>query len=303
MGKELRSIGSSHASAVKLESVSIDWATCVYTDDHSRRIAQYRASRWMLDREKVGNYRRGWNLASLMGTICGGVAYGESCNLSAIQLSGPAADTFFEQVATTLGRFSRLDVQGTCISEQWGFDPVKRAYRGSAGEKQVGRQVQARLYICGTDGGSTAYAGSKTSEWRVRVYDKGVESQTAPPGMKYRWEIQLRRKHAQHAAETIRLAPTRQEGIQKVLTQYAAKANVWLPRALTGIREEVSLQRDPSDLAATLDWLRRGVRPSVERAVKFVGVDEVARLLGLVDAAGTSPGEDQEAQEATDGDG
>jgi DNA relaxase NicK len=157
------------------------------------------------------------------------------------------------------------------------------------------------MLIQGTDGGMTCYVGAPSSEYRIRVYDKGVESGKAPAGEKWRFEVQLRRVPARRAYSQILRSDDADSCIQAIVHEYCRAAGIVVPHTE---HQRPSSEGDevlPADAFITMHWLETQVRPSVLKLLKRVPVEQIKAALGLselADGAVVQP----DAQGGSDGD-
>jgi DNA relaxase NicK len=268
------------ATAPLPTSCAVDWITQVYSEPEQRERARFRVGLWQLDEQRKGNFFSNFTVGGMCGLTVGGTAFAASEARAVAQVSGQESRSRWRDLVAIGGSTSRLDLQLTCELGPGSRCPARGSYVPSRRALRVGRPVTSRTLIQGSDGGVTLYAGASSSESRLRVYDKGVESGSHPPGKLYRWELQLRRKLAQAAVNELRAAPDPAVCISSIIRGDALRRAVRIPDAFGG---PLTLLRcgSTTDTIASLEWLARGVAPSVARLVAHGQLDAVLAALDL----------------------
>jgi len=268
------------ASAWELETAGVDWITCVWSDEKSARRARFRWSLWQADACLRGNYQRPWSIGGHNGSEVGGVAWAERTGSAVGQVTSALADELFAGAVGLNGRPSRIDIQATFIIPKGAKSLAARAYRATVKDRSVGRPVTARTFICGTDGGATCYLGAASSEQRVRVYDKGVQEGTHPPGIRWRIEMQARRKVARAIASEVASSSDRGSTILSLLAGECARSGFVIPRCSPQRASTKADQRLPDTLQG-MRWLESSVRPTVQRLAEHLPIEQLLDVLGL----------------------
>lgn len=266
------------------EGVAVDWFTTVLTDASARDKARFRTQLWQQAEQRYGNYPTPFSLAGHTGISCGGLSYGDSRRSTVIQVSGGAARRLYGAVAALGGRPSRVDLQGTYRLGVAALNPALQAYGGGRASRRVGRSTTARTLIQGTDGGFTCYVGSASSEVRLRVYDKGVESGTCAPGILWRWELQARREHARALCSGLDAADNPADFIDSALRGHCLKVGVEYPSTFGVSVHIYDISRTSSNAIDTLHWLDTSVRPCISRLLQYCGSGPILAALGLLES-------------------
>lgn len=270
-----------------LHSIGVDWITQVYPSAVEIERARYRVGLWQLDEQRAGNYARPWTVGGICGTQVGGVAFAASAHYGIAQVTGAQADHRWRDLSAIGGHSSRVDVQCTFQLGAGARCPARSGYELEAVAAGRGRRVTRRTLIVGSDGGATLYVGAPSSEHRLRVYDKGVEAKLEEPGRLYRWEVQLRRLHAEAAVRFLWRAPTAIEGQFSLLKHHCDRRSQPLP-SVAGVTPVAPGLPTRSDSLASYSWLETAVRPSVQRLLRYYTRSEILEALGLADATGGS---------------
>lgn len=271
----------------------VDWITQVYEDPDEAERATWRAELWQEERHAGGDRVRSWSLAGYAGRQCGGIAFGRRGGSAVVQVTSSSAGEAFGVLAALGGRPSRLDLALTVDMPPGQFDPPGEAYRATLGQNGRGRRTDARTLIQNNSGGATCYVGSGSSEQRMRVYDKGAEEESAPPGQRWRWEVQARRVRARAHATMLAAAPHRQSAVASHVLGHIAHLGLRAPGCKMPCSHPCGVQ-PTSDAADTLRWLETGVRPAVERILRIYPRDTILQALGLAASAAANPSHHQQ---------
>lgn len=268
----------------------VDWITQVYEDADEAERATWRAELWQEERHAAGDRVRSWSLAGFAGRQCGGIAYGRRGTSAVVQVTSQRAGEAFGVLTALGGRPSRLDLALTAETLPGQFDPPSEAYTAILGQNGRGRRTDARTLIQSTGGGATCYVGSGSSEQRLRVYDKGVEEESAPPGTRWRWEVQARRVRARAHATMLAAAPHRESAVASHVLGHLRHLGLRAPGCNSPCSHPCGVHTTP-DAANTLRWLETGVAPAVERILRIYPRETILRALGLAApaASGTTP--------------
>jgi hypothetical protein len=265
----------------------VDWLTQVYEASEQGERAAFRAELWQQARESAGDRRRSWGLAGFSGSSCGGVALGRRGGEIVVQVTSRAAGEHFEALTALGGRPSRLDLALTCILPAGQFHPPREAYTAPSRQSGKGRRTDARILMLTKGGGSTCYVGAASSEIRMRVYDKGAEEGSHPPGQRWRWEVQARRTRAVVRAQALAAAPLRQSAVASQVLGHVSALGLRAPGCNLEHSHHCGVH-PTSDAADTLRWLERGVQPAVSRLLRHYDRATILEALGL--AAPAAPG-------------
>jgi len=153
------------------------------------------------------------------------------------------------------------------------------AYHAEAPVGRPGRPPARALHQTRA-GGSTAYFGARQSEVYGRLYDKGVEAGTAPPGTVWRYEVELKGDRARFTAHELDL-------INALELDIASRVRWWFESwgvecaALARASLSSQIVVEHSDEQTQLEWLRTGVAPCIQRLLSRGREREVYDALGL----------------------
>lgn len=263
-------------------TAAVDWVTQVYDDAEQADRAEWRAESWIADERERGNRVQRFGLGGFVGQSAGGICVGRRGSSVLVQATSDRAQWAYSALRAIGGAPSRLDLALTVTTVSGAFAPPVDAYSGAAANRGRGRQTESRTLIQNKSGGLTCYVGSPKSEMRMRVYDKGAESGDCPPGERWRWEVQLRRERAKQYSTALGTAPPREAVVAGLVLSHCQRVGVPSP-ALGSIPPIVPTVRQNTDAADSLEWLRKGVAPAVQRLLLFYPRDTVMAALGLAD--------------------
>lgn len=199
---------------------------------------------------------------------------------SILVASGAFAQDVYRSIANVSDNISRLDVQVTVRTKS---DEVHLARHGMAvlrsGSPNTKRTRNATI-IEGKKHGETLTLGKRVSDSYLRIYDKGVESNNAPPRTLWRYEAELKRNCAD--AWYHRLG---RSGIDKTVAQslvweafdQRGLRPVFAPGLISSTLERIYSKEDHDTLA----WFEDSLRVTVARMIKRVGHKRVMESLGL----------------------
>lgn len=261
-------------------NASVDWLTCTGSTPSAESTLWALGDR-LLDRSELeGEKPSRWHSNGYSGWTGPGVAFGKRPDGVVLRLSGAQAAKQWFEATSACENLSRLD-----MTVDTKFDPpvteVARDIYGSVGHRpsRNGRPPKTTLWM-GSDGGQTVYIGARVSENFGRVYDKGIESETAPAGEWWRWEVEAKGDTALSAGKALLLA----EDPMRSLHSHVAS---WFAQRCGYVFPDVSMRcfykecQQPSTNEKRLSWLATSVRPSIGKLVEAGLLKEVLAALGL----------------------
>lgn len=168
-------------------------------------------------------------------------------------------------------RLSRVDVYLDDLARRADPRDVMDAFQ--AGDAVT--HLQSWDWIENSDGGATAYLGSRSSDAYIRVYRKYAESNNPDAGV--RWELQTRATKAQALAAVVVTDPepaTAFLGALRGLIDFRACAGMaqkyrapmlpwWAQLVADAERITLSVPQPGATLAEKMEWLHRQVAPTM----------------------------------------
>lgn len=261
-------------------SSGIDWLSCSHPRGDVSDPLFAAGTRLLLRSEAAGNYRKDWSRNGLRGHIAGKVVRALSDTHTFIQVSGAEAHEAARDLIPLAQNVSRLDLQVTARYTPGGNPGVAHAaYQAEPPATRTGRPPRRELRQA-RDGGATCYLGARQSEVYGRVYDKGVEAGTDPPGTLWRWEVELKGDHARLTAHELHLIDTLEAEVAGWVRGHMEHWGVDCAHFSVGSLSSQIVVED-SDEQTQLAWLATGVQPSVQRLLSRGREREVYEALGL----------------------
>ena len=262
-------------NALRPIAACIDWITCTATADGLGPQLWAIGERFLRDDDAVDDRALPWQMKGYRGWHSSHVRLGSRPSGCLLSLSGQQSSNKWRDAFMAAENCSRLDlaVDVTC-------DPPMAMLARHIYAKMIhgplrnGRPSSSRL-IVGSDGGSTAYIGSRQSEFFGRVYDKGIEQKTHSRGQWWRWELEVKGDAAKRVAHTIISSEDEGMAIGSINADwFRSRLGDCYPfsgKLAVRNREQSSTSTDRK-----LQWLSRQVRPTV---IELLGRLESARIL------------------------
>lgn len=259
---------------------AVDWLTVTAKPDGSAE-RLWDVGVQLLDAGKLeGEHATRWHSHGYRGWHLSGCSFGQRPDGVVVILSSVKAAQNWQHAVAAAENCTRLDI----CSDLYFTSPVPRlahkAYVQSSHTRTSNGRPPGRRLIVSGDGGSTFYTGSRASQRMGRLYDKGVESKTLPPGRWWRWEIEFKAESANALLDALVRAPDREYFCAATVASFFRKrcavAPTWSPDV-----EIHNLSPDPTSDEAALEWLARGVRPTVARLLKRLPQERITFSLGL----------------------
>lgn len=276
-------------SDIRQPECAFDYLTMTWRDEarnttlgSKRNVVRWAEKRTTKDGGK--QFTKPWAWQGYTGYTCGQVSIGERPDGTIVRLVGKAAHDWASAGLPAGHNISRLDIALTV----WGIsDQTEAIARHNVDSVAHQKTLQSRPYsvrlISGNGDGDTLYAGSRTSELFVRVYDK----ERAPNGGEHyktaiRYECECKEQLAHRAYQGCIATGYSGASCLAVLSGLLARRGVVplvarLPRlAVLGTSELPT-----SSLENSLRWLEQQVNPTVSRLMREGFELEVLTALGL----------------------
>ena len=280
--------------------VGIDWITATYGAGERGQVIKGRIAHWQQERQSLGfkpnPFRNPW----YTGVQCGGVTYGERDSDRMLTLSGVPARKWAATAITWSDNISRLDVQVTLRDDNLDNDWAGYADGLAALLPDVKAGALETRLIRRRPEGVTSYIGAGASDRMMRCYDKHAESDHQYGPGTWRWEIQYRGGRAYSVARQLLTGDKLvSECLRAVCAAYASY-KIDLPcLCLPAGWKDTSPREEPDD-ERRLAWLRRCIRPMLEKLREAHNTDDLLDTLGFDDVIDTLEGLTMQANAAAD---
>lgn len=261
------------------------WITTEFndTDALQRAIWEIQDS----DRARASNTRR-WSFQGYRGWQTDSIRWGMRNGRVLWESSGSRAVDTLALTELSTGYASRIDLHLTAqlSTAQPGFGTCLLGSTSLTSTSHRRTRTQVGLATA-TSGLWLGTVGTRTSPSYIRVYDKGVESRCAPPGVL--WRIELEAKH-QHARKLWELNRGRLKSpafcASYSVQSLTSRGFSWPFGPLDDESHDVTAGPKPKSTPQSLAaWLILSVAPAISRLKTVFTVGELLKMLGLSDVA------------------
>jgi len=271
---------SCRLDSCKLAYAAVDWLSCTSTTPDASHSLWNLALRLQPQRLPESEQPTRWHAHGYDGWSLTGLAVGARVDGVLLRLSGEQSANNWREAVSTADNVTRLDLAVDFESENPVTGVALDVYRQTSHRRsRTGRPATRSVHIS-SDGGQTAYVGSRASEQMGRVYDKGVEQRTHAPGLKWRFELELKKESALAAAKALVAAvDDRAELITTTLGWFRARG-VRIPKVWPSF-EVRNLKLAVPRPDRRIEWVARCVRPTVLDLTDTLGRERMLGVLGL----------------------
>lgn len=229
-----------------------------------------------------------WKFQGYEGLASDSIRWGKRGGYLLWESSGDRAASTMASMAPSGGYCLRCDLQTTVrfSSSVPHFGTSLIGYSQETTPIPLRSQIQ-RGVSTQTTGLWLGTVGRRTSPSYLRVYDKGVESKTAPPGVVWRVEVEAKNTHSRKLCQD-HLSSLRDP---RFCASYVASSVTrlglrWPFSALASLPVDVKLGKKEQSTAGQLAiWLTHTVRPTIPRMLSVFTVAEILEMLNLSDVA------------------
>lgn len=232
-----------------------------------------------------GNTLRPNTVLGYEGSICGTVFVGIREGDCMVRISGAMAHEAYKPFKSLDIKPTRLDLQVTVWYDDNPAEIIRKYAEIAIADANVAdvRTKRTIRKVESNDGGFTLYIGSRTSDYFARLYDKHKESKDATYLYALRFEVEIKGKRAQQAFNALssRSRDISPQVLSFVAEWYAARG-VHVPFLFKAGKMELSpINREKSDTARRLAWLRGQVRGTILELRKVIDTNDILEALGF----------------------
>lgn len=205
--------------------------------------------------------------------------------MSMLQLSGEVAAASTVRLEQSGGLPTRLDVQTTCYLSAPDRSFGRRFMRPRTPSSS---QTPSSPPLSGcwkrSDGAFLGTGGQRTNCRYLRVYDKGVQTRTLPPGTAWRAECEIKYTVAPAVWRDYLTAEDKWQwcydtcAVQWQLAGWSWPLRKHSPEA----RRVTGDPKPPTDAERSAAWIRQSVRPVIKRLQKVYTETQLLQMLGLL---------------------
>ena len=260
-------------------TAGVDWLSLSCAED-ARGTALWRAlNDLMSSEEPMPSERKPWHIRAFSGSQTESYALATDGQYVIGQLRGGQAEANWREMMRFAENVSRIDLQVTVDASERYAGVAQKVYRSALAGTNRGGRPPACALVVNSQKGETAYIGRRTSDYFLRVYDKGVQSESALPGHLWRWEVEIKGLPAWHLART---------ALTELWTPAKVASYVRRQFQLRGVEPsweasgEVSVApviKEHQDDRRSLEWLRQAVPYTMTRLVRHGFGAEVAQIV------------------------
>lgn len=265
-----------------IRNASVDWVTMTSEKDQIG-ITWYNMYRKYREKRRTeGDREKPFNNGFYAGLRIKSMQWGYSEHLGYIVIiSGADAERYWDKMSPIDARVTRLDL---CVDFGKGdVEHMARNLFNAASEERKREKPGLSLFL-GPEGGDTLYVGSRHSQQFGRLYDKGVESGTAAPGLYWRAEVEYKKPlSGLMATELIEETNENRMAaiVDTVLNWFSDRGIPVLGNAPGDRTINISVEQRITTADKKLAWLRTQVGPSVRQLISLGLGKEVMQSLLL----------------------
>lgn len=280
----LQASGKGPSWPAETRSVDLDWLTCTASTDGSSEALWQCGERILTDNEAVGYVPTRWQAHGYRGWCSDGIRLGSRLSGSIVSMSGLKCRENWKQALSAAEHCSRIDVAVDVYLNPEVPSLTRDVYQTLFHKPPGNGRPAKRTLILNSDGGSTLYIGSRVSDRFARIYDKGIEQQTAPAGNWYRFELEVKGDSSHpFADQLLRIEDYKAALLGTVAHYFRERSALAIPHGKKFVIRNES-RPAPTD-ARRLHWLSSQVRGTVLELTRSVGTARVLEALGLPTSA------------------
>lgn len=275
-----------HTQSVNIGHAGVDWLTCTAKTKSGAEGLWAVAERVLSWAKLEGENPTRWHGHGYSGWSVTGLSVGARSGDSLLRLSGQQAINEWRHALATAENASRFDLAVDLYFDLPVTSLAVKLYRDVGHAPSRNGRPPTRTLIRDSDHGQTVYIGRRVSENMGRLYDKGVESATNPPGTRWRYEVEYKGDSAWNAVLGLLPAQEEAQAVSSSVAQWFGSrgGRVWRTESSLALRK---CQPKETSTDRQLSWLARGVRPTVMALIDQLGYDRVATALGIGARSGT----------------
>jgi len=265
---------------VKLQS-SVDYITATYKQKNEFEPVEDVLFELVEEHSQNGGKVVPWAWKGYKGLSLGHTVWGKREDGWIVRSSGAMAQGLWMELGPTADNVTRLDLAVTVWYNPEQLGLARYAFQGMQERKRNGHSVSKFTLLQNEAGGSTFYLGSRKSSQMGRLYDKGVEGNSADAGRNWRYEVEFKKPRSGKVLESLLNSHHPEQDIAgAVWTWFYTRGLTPYFRADDNrIAMEVAAKIRTSE--SSLQWLSTQVRPTVQRLQKAGLHSDLYKALGL----------------------
>jgi hypothetical protein len=228
-----------------------------------------------------GNELRAWGTHGFSGHRAGEIAVACRGGRTLVIVSGTSARAHFRTIIPFADNVSRYDGQVTVRAADARDTIIEGALHALKGSLKRRGRVIGWEHRLRSDLGETVYIGSRLSSWYGRVYNKGVKDKSPEYRDCWRYEVELKKPYALHAARWVSGQDSEAASV-RALVSHGYRARGVDPCFDAGaVAVDLAFSDPPSTDERRLNYLRKCIRPMVAKMLQRHTREELRRTLGL----------------------
>jgi hypothetical protein len=276
-------IASNELGIQQIES-GVDWITHIGESRKDIELMESLAVDIMREDTDNGSKARPFTFMGYRGWRTARTALGWHSGKALMQGTGNSAGTIATRLRASGGRTTRLDVQATVTLSQSRADFVTSSLKLRRDiPPSLRRSPPRRGQSSDSSGLRIGTVGPRTAPRYLRVYDKGVEKGDAPPGIKWRLELEAKQSLGEMLWRDFQTTEDVPGWCYASLeAQWRLSGCSWLlPRCSHQHCPPRAVREGPSDAVRIAAWLRTTVAPTIPRYLTVYSPAELVEVLGL----------------------
>jgi hypothetical protein len=266
----------------QIESAGVDWITATAPRTRTLEPLYERVQQLVISEADEGNDKTPWKWQGYNGVKCGGASVGIRRDGVIAQLRSDTARDHWQDIMPLAANVSRIDLQLTARLDEAHRELIRAQYARLRRAKRLrGRPLDATL-IDNPTRGSSLYLGRRACEKFARMYDKGAEEKTSPPGTLIRWEVEYKKKSALQMASGLARAGSVDTVAAATVSEHFRSRRI---QCIEAEAQGLEIPRAPSTSsdATRMAYIRAVIAPMLARMMKSYTRAELAEALGLTD--------------------
>lgn len=265
-------------------TAGIDWLTYIGRDEKATRRMEDAARSIVADYGDVTDDVKPFKLLRYTGWRTPALRLGKSGRSCLVQISGQVSAEAWTRLVSCGGQPTRLDVQASFLLPVSLPSFYKRFFSLSTKSTPSSRSSSPlRNLQRGSRGLVLGTVGDRTKARYGRVYDKGVEQKSHPPGHFWRVELEAKQALARNLWRDLQgTTDVQQWAYDSLSEQWKLLGCCWpLSASTRGVRGVSAYEPRELEAQRSFHWMRRSVAPVVQRLLRKYSAHDLRRLLDL----------------------
>lgn len=271
------------ANTVNWINYAVDWITLTYADPKFRDWVALKADRWLHEKLKDGWRCQLWEQYGYQGWDISGLRYGTRQMDDYVALKSETARLNWLDYYHEASNCSRLDLSATVQFCDANPGIIAEHFETIQSGPENLHKSRSYAIIQSLLGGDTLYVGKRSSAHYGRIYDKAIESADPMYENCIRYEVEVKKPYSSAVAEALASSENHSGYISAYVSEWFRHRGVSVPWAPEITYNAIEIPRRATDDEKALEWLERGVGPTVKRLISAGLREETFLALGLYD--------------------